>query len=573
MASTSGAKRGPGRPPLSVAEKQLRAAARLRKSANELSPPPATAHSKPVTNRYDAAGMGRRIANWMPPATGPNRAIDGADRMRDRARDAVRNDWAGDAGVTKWTTTLVGIGINQRFDRIASKNRRQTVMDVYADWCKRCDAMGILGMPAMQTQVVRAWLESGEAFGILRNRPPTPKRPVPLVVQVVESDYCPKLDTTTWPGMPAGNYMRQGIEFTEDNERVAFWFYKEHPGEGFNLRSPVVGELVRIPAEQVCHVFEPSRPGQIRGTTMLDSILVRLRNTGDFEDVVLDRQKLANLFTMFITRALPPDSAEIDYDSDTGLPKWYDAEGNAISVMSPGTSQELAPGEDVKFSNPPEAGTMYTDYIRTTHLGTSAGISMPYEIFSGDIRNVSDRTLRVLIQEYRRFAAQRQWQIIIPMFCQPVVEAWSVAAMLAGLVRVNEVDAINRCTHAPHGFEHIHPVQDPQGKILEVQAGFRSRDDVIGERGDDPIDVDNQRQVAMQRERDLGLPDSSQTVTPTAPKPGQLGTDGAGSGDDAQTAKPAASPSNVAMILAAIPGILEPFAKAIAAREVALPTT
>lgn len=568
----TGAAKPRGRPPLSTDEKKVRAAARLRKTANELAPVPATAHSKPVVARYDAAGQGRRIAQWSPPATGPNRSIEGSERMRDRARDAVRNDWAGDAAVTKWTTTLIGIGIRQRFDRITSKSRRQTVMDAYGDWCNRSDSMGILSMAAQQTQMIRGWLESGESFAVLRTRPSTAKRKVPLVVQVLESDYCPRLTTDSWPGLPLGSYIVQGIEFDADGERQAFWFYKTHPGEGFDMRSPVAGEIVRIPADQVCHVFEAKRGGQVRGTTMLDSILVRLRNSGDFEDVVLDRQKLANLFTMIITRALPPESADIDYDSDTGLPKWYDAEGNSVATLQAGMSQELAPGEDVKFSNPPEAGTMYSEYLRTTHLGTSAGVSMPYELFSGDIKNVSDRTLRVLIQEYRRFAEQRQWQIIIPMFCQPVIEAWAVAAMLAGIVRPGEVDSINRCTHAPHGFEHIHPVQDPQGKLLEVQGGFRSRDDVISERGDDPVDVDNQRQAAQQREKDLGLPDTTMNAaTPIAPKPGQIG-------DPAAPPAPApapASPSNLTAILAAIPGILAPFAAAIAAREprnIPLPT-
>lgn len=554
--ATAATKRG--RPALPEAEKKVRAAARLRAAANELAPVPATAHSKPITARYDAAGMGRRIAGWNPPASGPSRSTEGSTRMRDRARDAVRNDWAAESGITKWTTTLIGVAIRQRFDRIASKSRRAAVTDAYNDWCNVCDSDGVLSMGAMQTLVVRGWLEAGECFAVMRDRAPSPRRKVPMVVQLLESDYCPQLNATAWPGMPVGNDMRQGVEFNEDNERVAFWFYRKHPGD--RLMSDAVPEnLVRIPAERVCHVFDPKRAGQVRGTSSLSSILVRLRNTGDFEDLVLDRQKLANLFTMFITRALPPPESEMDYDSDTGLPKWYDKEGNSLATLQAGISQELMPGEDVKFANPPEAGTVYTDYMRTTHMGTAAGQSMPYELFSGDIRNVSDRTLRVVLQEYRRFAEQRQWQIIIPMFCQRVIESWSVAAMLAGLVRVNEIDSVNRCTHAPHGFEHIHPVQDPQGKILEVQGGLRSRSSVISDRGDDPTDVDNERADDLAREKELGLPNTSTVIVPVPPKLGSVTEGGAPA--------PSPAPSNIMAVLAAIPGILEPFARAIAARE------
>jgi lambda family phage portal protein len=521
----------PGRPRLPQTEKDQRAAARLRARANELAPMEGTAHSKPVVNRYDAAGYGRRISSWNPPASGPNRANEGSTKMRDRARDATRNDWSGEAIVTKWATTLVGIGVKVRFDNIASDSRRKAVTDAFNDWCKVADSDGALSYFALQTVAVRELFESGEVFGVLRTRPVSTRRRVPVVVQVIESDYCPYLDTTQWPGMPVGHYMRQGIEFDDNGERSAYWFWTQHPGDRM-LNAPLPGQLVRIPAENVCHVFEAKRAGQVRGVSQLASILIRLRSTGDFEDVTLDRQKIANLFTMFVTRALPKDLDEALIDPDTGLPTWYDKDGAPVQTLQAGMSQELDPGSDVKFSNPPEAGTTYSDYIRTNHLGTAAGVGMPYELLSGDIRNVSDRTLRVVMQEFRRLAAQKQWQILIPMFCQRVVEAWGVAAVLAGIVRPGELDAVNRCTHAPHGFEYIHPVQDPQGKILEVQAGFRSRSDVIGEAGDDPIDVDNARQTDMLREKKLGLPDTTGVVTPTAPKPGSISTDHAGEGDD-----------------------------------------
>jgi capsid protein len=138
-------------------------------------------------------------------------------------------------------------------------------------------------------------------------------------------------------------------------------------------------------------------------------------------------------------------------------------------------------------------------------MGTAAAAGIPYELFSGDIKEISDRTLRVLMNEFRRLAEQRQWQIIIPMFCQPVVEWFADAAFLVGKITEEERDLVKRCEHAPHGWAHIHPVQDPQGKKLEVEAGFRSRSSVIGDRGDDPDAVDAERAADMAREKQLDL--------------------------------------------------------------------
>jgi hypothetical protein len=81
-----------------------------------------------VVNRYDAAGNGKRMAGWNPPQSGPNRAIVGLQKIRDRARDAERNDWSGRVATQKWTTSLIGIGIRPRLKRIKTRraSRRST---------------------------------------------------------------------------------------------------------------------------------------------------------------------------------------------------------------------------------------------------------------------------------------------------------------------------------------------------------------------------------------------------------------------------------------------------------------
>ena len=136
------------------------------------------------------------------------------------------------------------------------------------------------------------------------------------------------------------------------------------------------------------------------------------------------------VFVLVMTAAL----CAFGYRAVTNLPI-EDEGGQALAGLEPGLMQELDFGQDVKFSNPPEAGTTFSDYMRTQQLGTAAAAGLPYEVFSGDIREVSDRTLRVVINEFRRFAEQRQWQIVIPMLCKPVRRWWTEIAALAARAR------------------------------------------------------------------------------------------------------------------------------------------
>ncbi len=65
-------------------------------------------------------------------------------------------------------------------------------------------------------------------------------------------------------------------------------------------------------------------------------------------------------------------------------------------------------------------------------------------------------------------------------------------------------------------------MQDAQGKAALIEAGIVSRSAVIGERGDDPETVDNERAADKKREDKLGL-----TPPPESAKPGPVPAPGA----------------------------------------------
>lgn len=458
-----------------------------------------------VNARYDAAGHGRRLTGWTPPSSGPNTALAGLQTIRNRARDTSRNDWAGTSATTKWTVNLIGVGIVPRFKRIENKARKQAVIDLWSDFVRMSDADGVLNYYGQQTLAVRSWLDAGEVFLRRRDRFLDEGLPVPMQVQLIEADMVPMLDVDSFPGLPQNHKIRSGIELNRRGRRVAYWVYKEHPGDnpGTGMVSPEL--LVRVAASEIEHVFEPMRPGQLRGVSVLAPVLTRLRNIENYDDATLTRQQLANLVVAFISRKLPPLTGDEDIDGLTGQEFVEGSDGKPLVGLQPGLVQELDDGQEVQWSNPPEAGTNYSEYMRTQHMGTAAGANLPYEIFSGDIKEVSDRTLRVIINEYRRHAEQRQWQILIPKLCERVIRWFADAAYLGGMISQDEIDPIARAEWAPHGWAHIHPVQDPQGKKLEVDAGFRSRSSVIAGYGDDPDTVDDERASDVAREKELGL--------------------------------------------------------------------
>ena len=448
------------------------------------------------TARYDAGGMGRRIARWNPPATGPQKALQGFERMRSRVHDAVRNDWAAESSAQKWVTNLIGTGIQPRFK--SAKHRK-----IWDQFGRQSDADGVLDIYGQQVLMGRALFDGGEVFLRRRPRDLTSPLDVPVQIQLIESEYCPMFDADVWPGLPVGNKINQGIERNRFGARVAFWFYKEHPGD--SAGQPGNGDLIRVASSQVAHIYEVKRPGQLRGVSPLSSILLRLRSIGDFEDAGLERQKLANLFTVFVTNPVRDDLEEDDYDELTGLPKTFSTDGIQMTGLEPGIAQTLKPGQDIKFASPPSAGVGYAEYLRSGHLGTAAGQGLPYELMSGDIKDVSDRTLRVIINEFRRYCQQRQWVTLIPMGCQKMVDWCMDAAALAGVLPLSQLAEAKAPTWTPQGWEYIHPTQDAQGKKLLLGMGVISKTSIIVERGDEPAKVFEERESDSEEEERRGI--------------------------------------------------------------------
>lgn len=517
-------KKGPGRP--TNASKGLpvvRPRPSTAKSAQPPTKPAVVTASKVIGARakYDAGGVGRRMTGWNPPASGPNEAKAGTiAKLRTRTRDSVRNDWAAESAAQKWSTTLIGVGITPRFKRIKDLKRRVEITDLFNDWFKVCDADGSSHGYAMQTLAVREHAEGGECFIRLRWRDDTWGLPVPLQLQMYEAEQCPMVDYDygALEGLGVNSRIKQGKEFNRHGRLLAYWFYKEHPGEaGALMGSMDPTSMIRVAASEIFHVFKPKRAGEVRGTSMFAPILVRLRDANDYEDTTLLRQKLANLFVAVLKKTL--ESKEIDVDPLSGEAIQRGAADEPLIPLQPGAIQELAPGEDLVFQNPPEAGTTFSDYLRTTYLGTAAGIGIPYELLSGDIKDISDRTLRIIVNDFRRYAEQEQWQIFIPRMCDPIVGAFADAAVLAGKITIEEAEMVKRCEHAPHGWPHIHPVQDPQGKQLEMQMGVRSRSSVIAERGDDRDQVDEERSADKKSEEKYGLEEVVEPVDTNLPNP------------------------------------------------------
>lgn len=464
--------------------------------------------------KFDAASRTRRLASWIPPNTGPRAVIAELVTIRARARDAGRNDAPMAAATRHIVTDIMGTGIMPR--PATKKAKLKAVLtELWTGFSKECDADEMLDFYGLEALVATTVEESGEVLIRLRPRYLEDGLTVPMQLQILEADLCPMSDFDSHPALPKGNVVRQGREIDYLGRRVAFWMFKEHPGDAYT-GSIDASVLYRIPAAEVISVYYVKRPGQLRGIPEGTSVMVKSRLVGDYDDAVVEKAKLQNLFVGVITKQ-PPTAGMEGMDPLTGQYIEQSGDGLPMVTLQPGATIELAPGEKMDFSTPPATGVGYNDFMRQQFLTIAAGRGLPYEILTGDIVNISDRTLRVIIQQYRRNIEQKQWLTYIPQFCQKVWDAFVNAAALEGSISLRDVAEAKKVEWIPQAWAYIHPVQDVQSRVAEIAAGITSRTAVIGGRGNDPEIVDRQRAEDQQREKDLGIVTASAAPAPGTP--------------------------------------------------------
>jgi lambda family phage portal protein len=450
---------------------------------------------------YEAgSATGSRSRTWNPAGSGPNAAAtNNHGLIVRRARDAVRNDPWAKKSVTTWVSNAIGTGI-QPYPQHPDKRIRASLKDLFADWVPDADADGRLDFYGLQVLAARGIFIDGEALSRLRPRRVTDGLAVPLQVQALEADHLPvELNQSLQTGEVVN-----GVQFNQIGQRTAYHMWNQHPGE-YGRASIVPREIRVVPADQVVHAFQTLRPGQVRGVSELATVLLRLKTLDDFDDAVAFRQEVANLFAGFIRKPVSDANPNDPTDDGAGW-ETIDTDGSPMVALEPGTMQELAPGEEVSFASPPGPGAEYEGFMRQQLMAAFASVGVPYEIGTGDLRGISDRTLRVLVNEFHRLIEQYQWTVFIQQWCRPMWNAFIDMAYLAGVLSIPDYLAnrrlYRRVRWVPQGWAYFNPVQDIKAKKDQVRAGFKSRSGVILEQGDDPDDVDEEIRLDNQRADD-----------------------------------------------------------------------
>lgn len=417
---------------------------------------------------YDGAGLGRLTSGWRSRNASANAEIEiAAPVLRARSRDLVRNSPIAANGVQILVSNLVGTGIRPRAATSdAAVNRR--VDELWREFEANCDFHGHTDFHGQVALATRLMIEGGDSLALQRVSRRDRAGRVPLKIEIKEVDHLDdsKLESTS----VTGRRIAHGIEWDRDGRRVAYWIYPDHPGDtARDLRSHL--QSVRVPADQVIHLFERQRT-QDRGVPWLAPVIRSMRDLDDWDRAELVRKKTeACMVGVVIGEQTENDIA----------PRVTLADGSEAQEFGPGMIGYVNGATDVKFNQPSSSGGV-AEWNRVHLHKIAAGLRMPYALLTGDLSQANFSSSRVGLNEFHRFIEMTQWGLIIPRFCQRVWDWFVEACFIDGLIPVERVPV----EWAPPRFESVNPRQDAEADLIEVRAGFASVPQMIAKRGYDP---------------------------------------------------------------------------------------
>jgi lambda family phage portal protein len=319
-------------------------------------------------------------------------------------------------------TAVIGCGIHaQSMVEDVEGNDVESMNDArdkaWSEWCEVCDINGELNFAEIQFLALREIVESGEVIIRLRSVR-LDGRPVPLALEMIDADRL-ALDRDTWAYQETGNRVIRGVEMDERGKPLGYWIYPEHPNSPYIAKNTTP---VRVPADEILHLYRKDRVGQSRGVTWFAPVLNSIRDLGVYIDNELQASAVASCFTAVIKTDSPAGYINPGSGKET-----TDDYGNSLEYLEPGLVARLKPGESIEGVNPGRPNSGAEPWINLMVRNIGVGVGIGYEKVSRDYSRTTYSSARTAeLEDRRRF--KRFQRYIIAHLCQPVWDRFCEAA-------------------------------------------------------------------------------------------------------------------------------------------------
>ncbi|MCX5619913.1 phage portal protein [Bombella pollinis] len=436
-----------------------------------------------LVGQIEAGRVDRFGSSWVGTPTTPDEQIRIYGRILiARSRDMAINDPYMRGFVRKCRANIIGHGVKLRCLAKKANGKEDgrlngAVVASWVDWCKakNCDVTGREGFVRLCLTVTSSLAVDGEAFVHI-----VQDGPYGIQLQHIDAVRCPHdydVDENK------GTYIRAGIEYDRSDRVIAYYFLSDDShGSYYGLEGQ---SYIRVPAENICHVYRQEQAGQKRGFPWATSALYRLKNLKEFEDNAALNARVGAAKMGLVT-----------WDDDAG-PERPDDDRAIHFTSEAGTFLELPTGANLEKWDPAFPDQAFGPFIKSGLRAAAAGMGVGYNSLANDLEGVNFSSIRAGMLDERELWKEEQ-HLVIEQLIEPIFDRFIRLALLSGkvtdgtgyVVPPTKLESILRASSFhPRRWDWVDPKSDVVANQKAMDALIKSPQQVIRERGQNPEDV------------------------------------------------------------------------------------
>tara|TARA_R100000278_G_scaffold113608_1_gene91808 strand:- start:6451 stop:7941 length:1491 start_codon:yes stop_codon:yes gene_type:complete len=428
---------------------------------------------------YQAARVGRLFGDFTQSGNSADSELRFTlEVMRNRSRELVRDNEFARRYMNLLKTNVVGdhgfqLQIKARNDDGSLDGAGNTIIEnAWKRWGRLGSptADGRLSWYDCQRLVVETLARDGEVF---IRKLTGPKYRDGFALQFLEADL---IDDKKNEKTQNGNQIRMGVELDRSQRPVAYHVLTSHPGDAYyyNLESR---KSVRIPADEIIHVYMPNRTHQTRGEPFMVAAMSALKMLHAYREAEVIAARVGASKMGIITSP----------SGDDFVGEGYENEYQPVIDVEPGSFQQLGPGYDMKMFDPNHPNTGYAEFESAMLRGISSGLNVSYASISNDLSSVNYSSIRQgALDERDGYRALHMF--MIEHFVEPVFRAWLSSAMDFGDIPLpsGKYDKFSDNAHfRGRGWNWVDPLKEINAAVVGLQNGVVSMQDVAANYGRD----------------------------------------------------------------------------------------
>ena len=432
---------------------------------------------------YKAASHNYNLDDWLSSNKTANEEIlAGGETMRNRAREAVRNDEFVKKFIKMNEKNIVGSGLRLQVNvlmtlpdgkRVLNKPVNDATERAWKRWGKKQNCSTTRRNSWLNIQQMWAKTMAGDGEIFIQKIQGFDRNPFGFALFPVEGDLVPFNDTIV---LKNGNSVVLGCEIDKWGAVVAFHF-----NPTIDSVTTLDPRATIVPADKICHGYLEERPGQYRGVTHTHAALALSHIIKGYREATVTgaRQAACTMGTYTRDAAFTESSGEVE-----------DLDSIVLDTMAPATNTVVPSGYKFELHGNPISTGNAADFNKQFIRAMASGLDVNYNVLAEDFEGVNFSSLRgAVVQE------QEGWKILqrlmIEDLAEPTFEMWFPNALARGQITLEDGTPLSPADFEtvpvpefiPRPFPWVDPLKDAQRSEIEVKNGWNSDERIAKQKG------------------------------------------------------------------------------------------